>query len=1098
MSTADLIKFPGGSPAKGVSNFTPSIGSEITWTQDTFNVTCGIVEGVGPRYGMAPIPGQMDEETLSANQLPNLIVSETTSGAIRLVSRQRCFGILPFKLNNVDFTNQITQYAYLVGSGDVNSMAVGLTWGSTYNGTYLTYVNDIRAGLHGLWTPLLGIAPSYPMYELVPLATATTAGNVADVVLLNELNETDVLLKAMSFDSISITGQDNPMRFCLGKTIVDPDATHGPQPNFWLSSGYAGSRPNINCGLPPEYNSKTFRTNLRSLLFLCYANTGAKVDMWYVHNIYPTTSTFLTGYRIDTTNKNIDLTGNTGTKSGASVAYSSVDAVVVDDKDCVCNSSYKAVAVACNEAKIAIIQDWMTGKQGSMEQWCDPTVHRAAPKQYPTANYYASTNQLSGFMSFPGFTRGTAMVEADGIQLGPVDSGVLTKNTVYEFSYSLFNKRLNFETNVGPGVKFQTGVNDNISLQIWDSTEFATGTPFSVLTSTYATSSTTLLPFVFNEDGGLNINYYQYRFYYREEGTFEWLPAGNIDAVDYWFVASRIEDHFVCTGATAGLPGGQPNGFIDNSPLSRDRYRSVVTWKSRLWWISDKAINFSLQNNVFVYPTRNSIVSGTGTYLGAIAHNHPGPYTQDSRLVIFGSKEIYIARFTGNFMTSPVRVSPDTVGEYPIDASDLTIDTWTSITAFSARAACVADGVLYYWGPQGVRVDNGTETPTNLSEELEPDIFTMYDPNRTAEINCIYNDQTKEIIWFYPPKVADSPYITHSLIFNTRTGKFSYQKFRSEINSAFKLNLTSNDGVSRDRTLVSFLNYNFITNAGTVELTTSQQVVTFFDQYCRSADMPPFGALLVKQISTPSAGVKRLSLARGYLNSGSPSLRFTNYVQIGDLLAFDQFGAYTNTSTDTDKFIARIVATSYTSSSVASIDIALPDGVTLTDATFTQPYFAPIWVTGDDALGFQGVKYQIDTNYWVPTQNLGAGGASMAINAFGMSNSWNWLYFYFLFKYSGIPTPNDPFTNAPVGIKIDMTYRSLVCSGAITDILSLENNSAGNCQIHHPLRNEGRAGSGQALKHTLSGINAGGSWTLQYLEAHCLKEKGFTLKEFEG
>ncbi len=116
----------------------------------------------------------------------------------------------------------------------------------------------------------------------------------------------------------------------------------------------------------------------------------------------------------------------------------------------------------------------------------------------------------------------------------------------------------------------------------------------------------------------------------------------------------------------------------------------------------------------------------------------------------------------------------------------------------------------------------------------------------------------------------------------------------------------------------------------------------------------------------------------------------------------------------------------------------------------------------------------------------------------GLSNSWYFLYLYFLFKYTGIPTPTNVLTGLPTGAEVDLIYRSLVCTAALTDALRLRDNSAGHCQLHHPMRNQGRAASGQALKYALSGIHIGNPWTLEYQEAHCKKETGFTLKEFEG
>ncbi len=182
-----------------------------------------------------------------------------------------------------------------------------------------------------------------------------------------------------------------------------------------------------------------------------------------------------------------------------------------------------------------------------------------------------------------------------------------------------------------------------------------------------------------------------------------------------------------------------------------------------------------------------------------------------------------------------------------------------------------------------------------------------------------------------------------------------------------------------------------------------------------------------------------------------------------------------------DDFIAKVTAVN---NGASTIDILLPTGAAFdATASLTGQTAFPIYQKKPLAAGLHGITYLLQTNYWLPD---------------GLSNSWFWIYLMFLFKYEGIPTPTNPLTGEPTGAEIYLTYRSLVCSGAITDTrpLRLTNNSDGQCQLLRPLENRGRSANGQALKYALSGIHIGNPWTLEYLEAYCKKETGFTLKEF--
>ncbi len=252
----------------------------------------------------------------------------------------------------------------------------------------------------------------------------------------------------------------------------------------------------------------------------------------------------------------------------------------------------------------------------------------------------------------------------------------------------------------------------------------------------------------------------------------------------------------------------------------------------------------------------------------------------------------------------------------------------------------------------------------------------------------------------------------------------------------------------------------------------------FYDHVNRSGDIFPGQEMMVKSFSTPNPGQRTLTLAAGYTTD-------FNTIAANDLIAVVRPQDYDTGLTLHDSFIGKVLSSA--TGVNPTITIELPADVdfdasgSISDAN--HQLFFPVYHSTQTGNGINGFPYVMATNYWLPD---------------GIANAWNWLYLYLMFKYTGVPSPINPFTNREIAAKIELSYRSLVCRGLVTDNIFLTNNSDGQCQIHHPLRNEGRAANGQALKYILSGVHIGNPWTLEYVEAHCTKEKGFTLKEFEG
>src|SRR6267154_2118029 len=95
----ELVKFDAGPLDQGVKTFTPDMNPSFNLTENTTNVSMGILQGLGPRYGGAPIPGQNDTEV--ADTLPRgLMGSEGATGnpEATYIDRSKVFGLVPIIL----------------------------------------------------------------------------------------------------------------------------------------------------------------------------------------------------------------------------------------------------------------------------------------------------------------------------------------------------------------------------------------------------------------------------------------------------------------------------------------------------------------------------------------------------------------------------------------------------------------------------------------------------------------------------------------------------------------------------------------------------------------------------------------------------------------------------------------------------------------------------------------------------------------------------------------------------------------------------------------------------------------------------------------
>ncbi len=1047
MATSDFERFIGGSQDKGINVFEPDLSPEITWDETTVNVTGGIRRGVGPRPGIAPLPGHADTDTLTGQNCNGLMKSESGAGA-GLINRELVFACVPINLSPYAGAypkTSLQYYVWLVGLDYGSDYCLDACLGATLTASVNAQSSSISAGLaessYREESPLVRKHKT----EMLNLPTITTPA-AAD---MKEALKGITGRYWMPTAQMSISGKRVPYQWMIGKVTTVPAVTTAPIVNLWEIPLTGGTSPTVLGGEGSEFETRDAPDHVeRIVTFYCLSTTGARVDMVYKKNLTKANTVAQPAYATSTGHY---TSLGTATKTGASVAYSSVVVSLVNDPGSFTNSKHEAILIAGERPMAIVYQGWLKAVKGMMPRYVDLSSPGSIPR------VLGSTTQ--GVPSaFP-----SAVPVACG-----ANTGILRANTTYELGVSLYNKQIDYETNVGSGGQFINGATDFTAValdslgaySVWflAITGFIHGLPWEWTTTSPAASC---------EVGrGFHVNDFEYRFYYRESGTQEWLPGGTIDAAKYWFFADWTAigantGPAFCTGPSGSLPGGYTNGFIDYSPLPQQRYHCTLAFRGRAFWFAEKSMHFSIAGNIYAYPTRNIVAAQTGQFRGGIVHTQLNMTDQASRLIIFGSNQSYQARFTGNLAQQNVRISSDTVGQFDIEGSDFNMDYLCEATAYSYRAACIAEGVLYFWGPQGVYYDDGNmPMPVKITGSLEPDVFDFVDQTRITEVHSVYNKRTKEVIWFYPPKTADTSFPTYGLVYNVLTDEFSYLKFRFQVDSSQVLK------IENDQTTIAISGERIMITGRATAATTNPQRAYFYDELCRGGDQGPGTELMIKTIATPSAGVRRLTLATGSCSIAS--------VQVGDLISIPNAVDYGYPGLDLAAVSPQIATVLVNGTTY--LDVTLAAGAAFTAAATLATRFAfPIYHRAAVGAGLHGITWQLQTNYWMPT---------------GVVDQWLWRYLYLLFKYTGWP--------APTGQQLTLAYRTLVSGGFLSDTLTLANNSDGQAQIHHPLRNVSAAATGQALKYRLSGIHIGDQWTLEYLEAHCTREKGFTLKQFEG
>jgi len=1064
-----LTRFQSFSITNGLRPNKSNFNIDLVQSSNSYNTTAGIQSGQAPRYGMAPIPGHSNTD--GANTSPvGLMQSESNTGTHRFKNRNRVLGLVPVTLGTwSDISSKKVHYVWIVA--DTNNR-INFVFGGSYTGGLYRHDNDVASGL----IPAVQDLYSAPLSHLDPLVQRFPLRDSTSLTDLNNFLSVSSSLYSCSITSLTVSGKDVPMQWVAGRALSTANSNTTALPNFTKPDSAVSN--NHFMGLPSFFNTRNFRDSVRQMSFYNLDENGSLVRQ-YNYTVSPQSSTFASAFNQDNTAPNITSAIGSGTGvprlDAAAPTYTDIETVLYNDSQSTVNSGYTAIAAAPGKAVMAIVQDWQRNHDGTLIQYIDPCnpvfvpITRQTLTEGGAANYTENEiEKATCWAVWPDYVDGTPLAKdsaaaRDGIvhvTLGEADTGVLRQNTTYEIAFSIYDKQINLESNVGQPAKFQTDADDFVRISLFrdeKSTDYLQKNAFG-----YAGNIP--FPLSFNADGSPNntpLNYLEYRVYYRELGSFEWLPALQIDAAKYWYYPSHLE-LWACEGAIASLPGGQPGAFNDYSPLPKDVYTDVKVFQGRLFWLSAQSLVFSDRNNLFSYALRNSVTCPNGEFRGMIIHYFFGETVQTGNIVVFGSKETYIGTFTGNKISSPIQVSPDTIASFDLDGSDFVLSAKTTVTAFSSKSAIVAEGELYFWGPTGVYFDNGIGIPKKISVDLEPDIFSLYDPNKTEDITCQYLEETKEIVWFYQKKNSTTGK-SSGLVYNTISEQFFYMEFDSKIDWALKVPIdrsSSDRGTNGTRSLIGLRK----------DASATIQRSVFFDYRNRAGDFAPGNEFMVKQVSEPVDGTLRFYLAGGYNQTSY------NNIAVGSKLCVQQGTDYSGEAGIADIF-TQISAKGGTFPN-NYIEVVLPNELTsyFTGLLVPSRYF-PIYESVNN-----GISYIWESNFWV---------------ADGVKNFYRFLFSHLLFKLNLLPSSNNIPPNQGLQT-IEFSYKTPISKEFVSNTLTLSDNSAGNYQVYTQMRQDNQAAEGQGVRLRLSGVHLGTEWVLQYVGVDSLLLEGDNLQYFEG
>lgn len=1090
MSTSNtlLIEVDEQALNRGIETQFRNIAKDFSLNEDTLNANVGVRAGLGPRHGMQPVPFHAVDAQDSLGSVPNYLFPSSLAYSTRaassfLQSRTRIYAIYPFKITQYDsvasrtarLTQQGITYFYVAdmqytnGSGQLEPRVISIGYGAQQS--YTSVTDWIARQITGFTAGVAGDASQYKSGVIFApvLNTARTVPNATFRRFTPEAQK-----NYYNTAAFTVSGIDNNFFNVVGYRSTFQSLSTNPLD--WMFNGFSSQ---VNYAkLPLESTAYTV-----IVLGQQAANSNPQWYYKFQKDSIALTSTAGSSLRIepDVAYQLETLNANIASGSGTTTAGSSAGSItrnllfLFQSKNFKINSSYQAFMIAKETPVCAIYQDHIAQRgiyrsistlgatdanYSNALQYFDPTQHYLSIQSQGSFNDDGVTKQ-TGFNLFPAYVSSSSLqtdatATRDGgvnhYALGAANTGLLRANTTYELAYSFYDKGTNTEGNVCQPVKFRTGSADFVKLAVWRQPTAgaapAQAAPIApdcnFLTPLLSGAGFSFLSVQALKDIGNYplINHLEIRFYYRALGTFDWLPTSRFDAAEFWFDPTT-PTRWICESAVSALPGGVPGGIVDNSPLAADKYEDVVVFQNHVFWMSAKRLCWSNKNDVFTYPALNSVTVNKGYCKGIKEHVYPGQSTQDSRLLLVTSDGIYAGRFDGELEEVSVRVDPNTSATFLRPGSNFRLSFWTSNTAFSARSMAIAKGVLFYWGPTGIFADDGATLPRkDFSLKIEPMLFDLYDPSRTDEIHAVYNDKTKQVIWFYPPRKTGTQSAQKALVYNMQFDAFFIYDFGNTLVDAAQIvdisvdNSNNMDGAGQ-RILL------YVRDAGNTAL--PQQAV-FFDQLCDAGDVKPSNIAFCSAVAV-SGSNRRLTV------SSSVALPTSGKLTI------DLYNFYTDTSISSGN-------------PDAIYTIAGGDGSTYID-------IAPIggsWTSFDFQIGsITSVKRRFPVQ-WEAQHGFTFSMISEYFLARGMRDWQRWLYCFQTFRLNEL--------KRSASQEVTMKWRSLIGTGQSTRSITFADNAKGHMNVHSAIVFTQQNAEGPALSTewtTASGKFCGSRWVVQYL-----------------
>lgn len=658
-----------------------------------------------------------------------------------------------------------------------------------------------------------------------------------------------------------------------------------------------------------------------------------------------------------------------------------------------------------------------------------------------------------------GSYSGTSVVTEEAIEYTTPDltdwgvaraanQGILRWGVTYEVTYSFYNKVLDTETNVGTPARFQWGfgtvdtAQDFYALVICG---IGTGTKSGISDSAFCP---------FQRPPAANYNHYDIRVYYRQYGSTEWLFGGSVSCVDMFWDPTFVDKKF-CTGTEVGTVGGQPGGFNDYSPLPQDSWMDTLVFQDRLFWFSQNQFVFSMRNKVVAYPGRNSVPFPSGKCRGGVVHTFPGQATQEGRLVVFGTDEMYVCRFRGVGFGIPqtVQVSATSIAEFELEGSDFDIQRRSSYTAFSSRAAVVADGTLFFWGPQGVFADGGVNLPERISKDIDIYLTSLADYSKADDFHCSYDPMMREIRWYYPRASGTG---TGVLNLNQRTGEFSGGSIGARVDWSDSVVVERDDVAPACGKRVML---------GIAEIDAERCLPYFSDSKVLAGDMLVRKELMVTKVEDSGDATLKTFTVDANAVMGS--------IVAGNRVVLSGASRYVPAGVTFPDIAGVVVSKPATYQIQVRFSQALAQNVDYS-AAINGSYRFPLFTDP-----IHGIDWVLETQLWAPA---------------GLKNWFLFLFAHTVWRVSLLPAAAG---NVPT---VTMSHRSPQSGAYVARVLALVDNCRGTCQIHSQLINENMAAEGQALQFRLSGKHNGDEWALQNLsvEAEPVAMGIDSLRMFEG